>query len=283
MAVNKDRGISDHKKYDAMATETLEEILRLDADAPEEQALDTETLLHILEVLTSRKNTQSTESAAQVAFESFKKNYLSETSEDTVVSEQDITLKKPLHWFRWPAVAAAILAVILLGSMTAKAFGYDIWKAVVQWTQETFYLGDGSQADDELDVQGNLKYASLQELLTSAGVEQALVPTWIPEGYEVSEITIQQTPVQDVYGTIYTNGDDSIIITIRNYLEGSPEYVEQSDKLLETYELFGVTYYLLNNNNRAQVVWIKDTFECYISGDVTIEELKMMIDSIEKG
>ena len=74
-----------------------------------------------------------------------------------------------------------------------------------------------------------------------------------------------------------------LIITVREYLDDKPLYVEQSEDLVEEYEVDGVTYYLLENNKQLQAVWIVDSFECSITGSVTIEEVKMMIDSITKG
>ena len=70
---------------------------------------------------------------------------------------------------------------------------------------------------------------------------------------------------------------------MRNYLDDNPQYVEKSEDLIEIYAVSGVEYYLLANNERKQAVWIKDSYECYILGDLTIEELKQMIDSIKKG
>ena len=55
MSEKQSRGIGDLSKYDAMTTEELEEILRLDAEAPEEQESDIEKILYIMEVLAERK------------------------------------------------------------------------------------------------------------------------------------------------------------------------------------------------------------------------------------
>ena len=85
------------------------------------------------------------------------------------------------------------------------------------------------------------------------------------------------------YVAIYTNGGQELRITVQDYLDEVPVYVEQSDGLVEEYKVSGITYYLLENNKRTQAVWIVDSFECSILGDLTIEELKLMIDSIEKG
>ena len=55
MSEKQNRGIGDLSKYDAMTTEELEEILRLDAEMPEGQESDTDKILYIMEVLTERK------------------------------------------------------------------------------------------------------------------------------------------------------------------------------------------------------------------------------------
>ena len=111
----------------------------------------------------------------------------------------------------------------------------------------------------------------------------SLAPTWIPKGYEMIELMVDRTPLTEKYVAIYTNGEQDLRITVRDYLDDVPVYVEQSDGLVEEYEVAGVTYYLFENYDAVKAVWIVDSYECYISGNVTIEELKQMIDSIVKG
>ena len=47
MSESRSRGTRDFSKYDAMDTQTLEEILRLDAESPEGSGSDTELLLYM--------------------------------------------------------------------------------------------------------------------------------------------------------------------------------------------------------------------------------------------
>lgn len=283
MSENQNGRVRNLWKYDTMTTEELEEILRLDVDALEGQESDTELLLYVMEVLASRKrNTSHTENTAHRAYESFKKNYLPEVEEKIIASEKKISAKKPLRWLRSLSAVAAVLVIILLGSVTAKAFGCDIWEAVVQWTQETFHFGSAREIDGP-DTDGDLEFSSLQDALAYAGIEEKLVPTWMPEGYKLVRITVDLTPIQNIYNALYQNGENELVVTVRNHLRSTPQYVEQSEDLLDTYESSGVTYYLLSNNDCTQAVWIKESYECYILGDLTIDELKMMIDSIEKG
>lgn len=279
MSEKQSRGIDNRSKYDTMTTEELEEILRLDAQAPEEQESDTEMILYIMEVLAERnRNNSHTGKTAQEAYESFKQNYMSET--DNTESKYSSTNKKTrLRWLRTLSATAAVLAIIILGSITANAFGVNIWEAVVKWTQETFHFGDwgNSHPDD------NSSYGSLQEALARGGITTSLAPTWFPSGYELIDIQIEQTPLKKVYTAKYTNNDKALRITVREYLRGDPVYVEQSEGLVEEYKASGITYYLFSDIDVVKAVWIYGSYECDIFGDVTIEELKTMIDSITKG
>ena len=72
-------------------------------------------------------------------------------------------------------------------------------------------------------------------------------------------------------------------ITVQSFLDGAPEQIEESSNLLELYTVSGIDYYIFENHDQLQAVWIIDTFECYISGELSIDEIKLMIDSIEKG
>ena len=274
MSQNQNRGNIDFTIYDSMATEELEEILRLDAEMPEGQESDIYKILYIMEVLAERKrNNSHTGKTALEAYESFKQNYMPKTDDNVI----PIKIKRPLpRWFRHLAATAAVLVLLLAGSVTAKAFGLDVWKAVVQWSQETFHFGD-EVADN------NLTYLSLQDALEKGNVPTWLVPTYIPEGYVLTEIDVQKTPKKNIYKAKYMWGEEIIVIAVRDYLGKNPFYVEQSDGLVDEYESSGITYYLFSNQNQNRAVWLYESYECELSGDVTLEELKEMIQSIQKG
>ncbi len=281
MSEKQNRGIGDLSKYDTMTTEELEEILRLDALAPEEQESDTEMILYIMEVLAERKRNMShTQKSAHEAYESFKQNYMPEEDNNEISYQEPVKEKRGFpRWVRSIATVAAVVVILVLGSVTAKAFGFNIWETVVKWTQETFHFGEWGNNDEH----NNLPYASLQEALEKGNTPTELVPTWFPDGYELVDVTVNQMPIKKVYRAKYAKGDLFITITIQDYLNKIPVYVEQKEGLEEEYEVSGIIYYLFSNYDNAKAVWIAGSCECCISGNVTIEELKLMIDSIEKG
>lgn len=277
MSENQNRGSVDFGKYNSMATEELEEILRLDAEMPEGQESDTDKILYIMEVLTERKrNNSHTGNTALEAYESFKQNYMPETDDNIIPMK---TKRRGSRWLRSLTATAAVLAILIAGSVTAKAFGFDIWKAVVQWTQETFHFGNWGNSDPN----HNRSYSSLQEALEQGNVPTWLVPTYIPEDFSLADIKVEQSPMKKKYAAKYICGEKKLRITVQDHLDGDPLFVEQSDGLVEEYEAYGITYYLFSNYGSNRVVWLCETYECDISGEVTIEELKEMIDSIQKG
>ena len=281
MSENQNCGIRDFSKYDEMTTEELEEILRLDAEMIDGQESDTEILLYVMEVLTQRKKQAGqTGNTAQEAYETFTQHYLPEIDNtDPVPVKRNKPTKCNLRWIRALAATAAVLVILITCSVTAKAFGIDVWKAVIQWTQETFHFGEGGNSNPN----DRLPYASLQEALEKGNTPAWLVPTWFPEGFKLVVVTTNMTPMQRIYRAQYLQGEQELIITVREYLEDKPHYVEQSEGLVEEYEVAGITYYLFSNNNTVRAVWIYDSYECDISGSVTIDEIKRMIDSIREG
>ena len=277
MSENQNRGSIDLTMYSSMATEELEEILRLDAEMPEGQESDIDKILYIMEVLAERKrNNSHTGKTALEALESFKQNYMPETDNNIIPIKAK---HKFPRWVRSLTATAAVLAILLAGSVTAKAFGFDVWKAVVQWSQETFHFGEQGSAE----AHNSLPYTSLQDALEKGNVPTWLVPTYIPEEFSLAEIDVQTTPKKKIYTAKYTYGEKIIVIAVRNYLDRNPAYVEQSEGLIEKYEVSGVTYYLFSNQKQNRAIWLYESYECDITGDVTIEELKEMIDFIQKG
>lgn len=281
MSNNQNRGTKDYTKYNAMPTEQLEEILRLDAEAPADQALDGELVLYVMEVLAQRKQeSEHTGRTAREAYESFKSNYMPETDNSQIPPQAPAKHRSGCPcWIRRLTAVAAVLVVLFVGSVTADAYGFNVWKAVIQWTQETFHFGDWGNSN----ANNSLPYASLQEALEKGNTPAWLAPTRIPDGFEMTEIKVEQTPLKKVYRAKYTNGEKILRITVQDHLDKSPYYVEQSEGLVEEYKVLGMTYYLFENNKEVRAAWVVDSYECSISGNITIDDLKMMVDSIKKG
>lgn len=280
------RGARDFTRYDSMTTEELEKILRLDAEAPMEQESDTELILYVMEVLAKRKNKSNTGKTAQESWESFQRHYLPQDAEHSEHTPKAATNgKTPQPWLRRLIACAAAIILVLCIPLTTNAFGWeDVWNLIARWGKETFAFFSSENANigepDKISEEG---FISLQDALVKSNRDSSFIPTWIPDGYTLETIKKDVTPVQEVYIVHYSDGEKEFTIRVRSYLQGDPEKVEINSEPVEIYEVSGVQYYIFQNVDQMQVSWIFDSYQCNISGDLSKEELKLMINSIQKG
>ena len=270
----------DFSEYETMETEELEEILRLDAEAPEGAQSDTELILYILEVLANRKNTSNiTGNTAQKAWESFQQNYMPEEPEMFAKPKN-----RPFR-IRGLVAAAAVVALLIFIPISTNALTLEeVWDIFARWAKETFSFVSGENTEiSEPSPDDQDEYTSLQELLLEGNRDPSIVPTWIPDGFVVEKIEKEFTPMQELYAVRYINGDKKFRIQVRTHHSLAAQNSEIENEPIEIYSHEGVDYYIFENVDQLRVIWLVDSYECLISGDVSIDELKMMIDSIQKG
>ena len=284
MSENLNRGIRDFSKYDTMATEELETILRLDAEAPEDAESDVEELFYIMGVLADRRKTANvTGNDAHSAWKSFQENYMPEIVEEPDISDKCTRIAMP--WVRRLVAAAAVLALVILVPISARALTFgDLWDIFARWAKETFSFVSGEDTElSEPTPDHKDEFTSLQELLTFHEVDTGIIPTWIPDGFTLEKIEQDITPLQEIYWAFYLNSESELTIRVQTYLSDITQHIEIEESNPNIYIVGGIEYYIIQNIDQLQVIWINDIYECVISGDISIDEAKMMIDSIGKG
>ena len=287
MPNNQNRQDNAFATYDAMSTDELQQILREDASKPEGEGSDMETILYVMEVLAKRRKEQNEGVDPVEALESFKSKYY-KPNDDSFISER-VTKdrKKRIHfgWSRGLIAAVMALVIILGGSLTANAMGFDLFEVIAKWTQETFHFGYTGQTAESIDPSPHYSNPckSLQEELDAFQYTSKIVPQWLPNGYTEVDLKVDITPMQRRFTAKYQSGDNTIRIRIVDYLNGAPTQYEQSDALLEVYTSNGINYHIFDNHGQLQVAWTIGSLECNITGPLTLSEIKCIIDSIEKG
>lgn len=268
-------------RYDSMSTEELQEILRKHARGEQDTEPDTQKLFEIMEVLSERR--QKTDPQAfrsdEEAFAEFCEHYMPKEKE--AVKPKAIRFPK-----RALKAVAAVLAVVLIlavgASITAEALHIDLLGKFAAWTKEVFQFTDTPQGSvtANSDKEFNLELESLQEALTMENITEKLAPTWMPEGYKYKSLQIYTSPRSRNIYAVYEKDGSELIIKICQTIGESAALTEKDDRFLEIYVTGGVEYYIFSNNAILQAVWSIGEFECRISGKITLEEMKAMIDSI---
>ena len=281
------RGERDFSAYDQMTDEQLCQILRSDAKKTGCDETDMELIFHVMEVLAKRREERNELEDPEKALKSFKKNYAPNEAIAPVLEDGTCiapTKRRTRFWRPRIIAAAAALSIVIGGAVTAGAFHMNVFEIVGNWTKETFHFGSSVQTTPtEPSEAVVLPYDSFQEILDRYNVNPRIVPTWLPEGYESIDTKIRETPKQRHFLAAHKYRENMIMVQIKDYLDTNPEQIEQSDNLIEAYESAGVCYYIFDNNGQLRASWIIEHYECYISGPLTIEEMKLVIDSIQKG
>ena len=268
-------------RFDSMSTEELQEILRKHAHGELEIEPDTQELYIIMEVLSVRRQENDSQ-----AFQTDEEAYV-EFCQHYKPEEQAADMPKGIPFpSRWYKAVAAVLALVLIlaaaTSITAEALHIDIWNRLASWTNDVFQFGQilqvPSAPDPELEYNAELK--SLQDALNDNQITEKLAPTWMPDGYTSKDLQIMSTPRVRNVSAVYDNNGSELIIKIRQTIGVPAAQVEKNDDLLEVYVVDGVEYYIFSNTETLQAAWAFGEFECGISGKITLEEMKRMIDSI---
>lgn len=268
-------------RYDSMSTEELQEILRKHAHGELETEPDTQELFEIMEVLAVRRQQQEPQAfrSDEEAFAEFCEHYMPKENQETrpkVIRFHNRVLK----------TVAAVLAVVLIlavgTSVTAEALHIDIWGKFANWTKEIFQFTDLPQGTTPVNPEQeyNVELKSLQDALNKVNISQKLTPTWMPEGYINKDLKVTETPRVRSVGAVYEKNDEQLIIKIRQTIGVQAPQVEKNEDFLELYVVDGVEYYIFSNTETLQAAWSIGEFECIIGGNITLEEMKRMIDSI---
>lgn len=268
-------------RYDSMSTEELQEILRKHANDELETEPDTQDLFEIMEVLSKRRQNENPQAfrSNEEAFAEFKQYYMPKEKNASV---QPKKFRAPARMLRTVAAVLAVVLILTVGmTVTAKAFRFDLWGKIASWTKEIFQFSDVSNSGvTEPDKTVSIEYDQLRAVLAEHNITENIVPSWLPNGYKHKDIIVMISPKVRSIQAVYENNNVELIISIRQTIGVPAKQVEKTEDLLEIYTANGVNYYIFSNTDTLQVVWSIGEFECKIVGEITIEEMKAMINSI---
>lgn len=270
-------------RYDSMSTEELQEILRKHAHGELDTEPDTDELFEIMEVLSARRQQQEPQAfrSDEEALAEFRQHYMPKEKEDV----KSKVIRFPNRMLKTVAAVLAVVIMFAVGtSITAKAFHVDIWSKFASWTKDIFQFTDlpWETTPESPEKEYNPELTSLQDALTEHGIIEKVIPTWMPIGYRTSDLKILNTPRVRNISAVYEKDGSELIIKIRQTIGVQAPQIEKNDDLLETYTVDGVEYYIFSNTETLQAAWSNGEFECIIGGNITLEEMKAMIDSISK-
>lgn len=280
----------DYHCFDTMSTAQLEELLRADLDCPEEDALAPEAILYILNVLERRKRDDPhRQETAREKLAQCRALYLPcddpsslyDWEENEAVPPAEVPHRKPrLRVIRRLGLVAAVISILFATLLAAQAAGLDLWGVIVRWSDETFhfsYQGDGPSSS-WMDGQKELEGLEVNEYL----------PSWIPEGYAVDEITSYHFQDWSTVTISFRSEDFPIFllsVDVYNNLEQMQHMIFEKDNtpVQEQKLSNGGTAYFYENNGYKESVYQHKNMVHTISGNLPKEAITKMLESIHEG
>lgn len=273
--------------FEAMSTEQLKDILRAEL---ENEDTDVDLIKRVNAVLSHRAECQ-TSCDVDGAWDDFKNNHAA----NEPIYDPEYTAKKPqtdkkekrrsVKVISKGALTAAIVAALLVGSaITACAKEYGLWTAVANWTAENFsFVSTGTAPAVSIDTVNQIpeQLSELQTAMEEYGLTGGLLPSYLPDGYEMAEIQCEGTGISTDFYCLLESDEGSIVLEYNVYQSGEFSRLYDKDgEDPESYTVGGITHYIMTNFGTYYAVWLKDNAECSISGVPSKAELCKIIDSI---
>ena len=268
MKVNIDSSL--RKALAQMGTQQLDELLQaeLQKDAP-----DKETVLTIMDILQEREKADPVELNSNIcnAWADF---------QDSCGADQ---AKHSANKRSWIIRAAAIAAVVCVLIMTVpQAVGAErVFDVLARWTERVFTFF--SQVGEPVEYTFQTDHPGLQEIydvVTEAGITQPVVPTWVPEGFELTEIkTFQFRDKRKIYASMHS-GKSTIVLSYTYYIKDTAAEYSKDIVPLKVYEWKGIPHHLISNDDTLTITWNTERLESFISSDCQEEVLVNVVDSI---
>lgn len=273
-----------YELFKTMDSEQLKDVLRAELSKDDTNI----ELIKAVNAVLSRRCENTEACNIDDAWEDFKENH----ANNEPIYEVKFTKargkeanRRSLRAISRGALAAAVITVLLLFSMfTAYAEEYDVWNAVAAWTKDTFSFVNSGTSVTETRAGNREVPEQLTELQTAMdeyGLTGSFLPAYLPEGYEVQEVTIDYLETFDIFHCLLSKNDRFIIMQYQVYRANqSPIEYQKDDVEPEVYETGGIEHYIVTNYDLYYAAWKVENIECSIYGLDSKEEIIKIIDSI---
>ena len=277
-----------------LTTQQLEELLRMDLDAPGDSSQEmTDAILEILE----RRERESPSGRLQDRDQAWREfqQYYSDTSCQGPLYPCAPTAparpRVPLLRRAVRAVLAAAAVCLLGGVIAAQAAGLDVLGAIGRWTEEVFHF---SSPTTEEPPETSMPIFSqdyperndaAQAWLASCGISRRVFPTRYLDGFQPLEPDLARNSTRECFSLVFTSPEGQFYtVSITYYL--TPERIscqsfEKDGRPVTLYTSAGKSFYLFSNIDTCVAAWAESPVLVTIEGNIPEASLKALIDSIE--
>lgn len=234
--------------------------------------LDDELIRTILQVQEAREeNHPPIDEDTRAAWEQLQNDW----AEDAEVPAR----KKPKRVLKIAALAA-VLCLVLLAIPDASGSN-SFFDRVGTWKDSVLDFFKPTEVQQEYIFQTD--HPGLQKVydeVVALGVTQPVVPTWIPDGYELKKFNTTNTPTKIRIYAVFEEGERAITICLNIHGTDAPRKYEIDDPDATEVELAGIEHSIIGNDGALMAVWTKDNLECSLTVDCQEDAFYKILESI---
>lgn len=162
----------------------------------------------------------------------------------------------------------------------ADASGAGVLDRLIEWGSETFSLRPASGVM-ELEVAEENGFKSLAEALEYYEVENPAIPTWIPNRYSVDRVAAMEAENTTTISGRYTADSGTLFIRVAIGFGEDFTFEENQTAEHNMYQAKGIEFVLSTNMDTERATWDINGVTYSAGGNISLDELKEMLDSIQ--
>lgn len=181
------------------------------------------------------------------------------------------------------ASVAAMLGLLVL-AVPQQAEADSLFEKLANLTSSIVeFFSPGMANDNTGEYVFETDHPGLQQVydaVNALGVTDHVVPTWLPEGYELVECKTDATPNKTSVSAFFEKDSDFSVLKYDMYNSDISHEYHWDGENIQLYEHYGEEYSLMRNNGRWVVIWFTDSAECSLTLDCQEDTLYEILDSI---
>lgn len=275
--MKQDNVTSLHEMLEQLTTEQLSRMLRTEL---RKEQIDDHSVRLIMRILREREENTPPEITPGIkqAWEKYQR--------DVAAIEKDRS--GPCKARGWALRAASIAAVFCLVVLVfpQPAGAETFWERLSRWTESIVeFFGPKDDEARIVDYEFQTDNPGLQQVydaVVEMGVTDPVVPMWLPEGYELTEIKETSSPRRIGTYSRFTDGTNEIVFVVNMHIDEMSHSFFRDDSQYEVFEQNGILHYVTQNENVSVAIWAKDQIECSMFIDCQENTLVEILRSIYK-
>ena len=203
------------------------------------------------------------------------------TKGEIEATEESVSPRKHFRTARKIALIAAVL-ILIISAVAVPAFG-NIFEMFAQWTSQIFHMDIAQEATighNDMVIGESRTYDTPEEMLADFDIRGQLLPTWIPDGFELAECKASCMTTGLLLESVYATSTVRLYFKyIQTNFKNSID-IEKGTENVTLRKWGNIQHYQITDGNLEKIMWVNGEFSCQVAGNISSEDIQKIVASI---